>query len=64
MSLLELKEQAGALSIEEQAELAAFLAERLRRDDPVYRQELSALLDDRDPQHWVRWDEVKKKADE
>ncbi len=62
MSLLELKEQAGALPIEEQAELAAFLAERLRRDDPAYRQGLAALLDDPDPQHWVRWDEVKKNA--
>ncbi len=62
MSLLELKQQAAALPIEEQAELAAFLAQQLRRDDPAYKQQLTALLDDHDPQHWVRWDEVKKQA--
>ena len=62
MTLLMLKEQADTLPAEEQAELAAFLAERLRRDDPAYRLELSALLDDSHPQHWIRWDDVKKRA--
>jgi hypothetical protein len=63
MSLLELKEQARALSLEEQAELAAFLSERLRCDDPSYRHELSQVLDDHDPRHWVRWDDVKRQSD-
>jgi hypothetical protein len=60
MSLAELKEQAAVLPPEEQAELAAFVAERLRRDDPAYRAELARLMDDRDPNHWQRWSEVKQ----
>jgi hypothetical protein len=60
MSLAELKEQAVVLPPEEQAELAAFVAERLRRDDPAYRQELTRLMEDRDPNHWQRWSEVKQ----
>lgn len=60
MSLAELKEQAAVLPPEEQAELAAFVAERLRRDDPAYRKELTRLMDDHDPKHWHRWSEVKQ----
>lgn len=60
MSLAELKEQAVVLPPEEQAELAAFVAERLRRDDPAYRKELTRLMDDRDPKHWQRWSDVKQ----
>ena len=59
MSLAELKEQAVVLPPEEQAELAAFVAERLRRDDPAYRKELTRLMDDRDPKHWQQWGDVK-----
>ena len=62
MSLAELKEQAAALPSDEQAELAAYLAERLRRDDPAYRKELARLMDDRDPKNWVRWDDLKNKS--
>ncbi len=62
MSLAELKEQAAALPPDEQAELAAYLAERLQRDDPAYRKELARLIDDTDPTHWVRWAEVKKSS--
>jgi hypothetical protein len=62
MSLIELKEQASALPPDEQAELAAYLAERLRRDDPAYRNELARLIDDRDPSQWVRWSDVKKQT--
>jgi hypothetical protein len=62
MSLAELKEQASALSLNEQAELAAYLAERLRRDDPAYRKELARLIDDHDPAHWVRWSDVKSSS--
>jgi len=58
MSLIELKEQAAALPPDEQAELAAYLTERLRRDDPAYRKELARLIDDPDPSNWVRWADV------
>lgn len=60
MSLAELKEKAAALPVVEQAELSAYLAERLRQDDPTYRKELARLIDDRNPENWVRWDAVKK----
>ena len=60
MSLAELKEQASALPPDEQADLAAYLAERLRQDDSVYRKELARLIDDRDPKNWVRWSDLKR----
>ncbi len=63
MSLAELKQQAAALPPDEQAELATYLTERLRRDDPAYRKELAQLIDDADPSHWVRWEEVKKDSE-
>jgi hypothetical protein len=63
MSLIELKEQASALPPDEQAELAAYLVDRLRRDDPAYRKELAQLIDDRHPKHWVRWVDVKKESE-
>ena len=62
MSLSELKDRAAALPPDEQAELAAYLAERLRRDDPAYRKELARLIDDRDPKNWVRWDDLKNQS--
>lgn len=62
MSLAELKEQAVELPPEEQAELAAFVAERLRRDDPAYRKELARLMDDPDPKQWQRWSDVKQES--
>lgn len=62
MSLAELKAQAVVLPPEEQAELAAFVAERLRRDDPEYRKELTRLMDDPNPKHWQRWGDVKRES--
>ncbi|HVR34702.1 MAG TPA: hypothetical protein VMS21_02505 [Methylomirabilota bacterium] len=64
MSLVEVKEQAMSLPVEEQAELACFLAAQFRRDDPEYRQMLARLIDDRDPKNWVEWEALKKKLDE
>jgi hypothetical protein len=63
MSLAELKEQAVVLAPEEQAELAAFVAERLRRNDPAYQQELTRLMEDRDPKHWQRWSDVRRESE-
>jgi len=64
MSLAEVKEQVLALPMEEQAELACLLVERFRRDDQPYREMLARLIDDRDPNRWVKWDDLKKKLDE
>jgi hypothetical protein len=59
MSLAELKQQVAVLPEAEQAELSTFLAARLRRDDPAYREELARVIDDRDPSHWVRRSEMR-----
>ena len=62
MSLVELKEQAAGLSPEQQAELASYLVDRLRRDDPEYRRELRELIDDKEPKNWARWSDVKQRS--
>ena len=62
MSLVELKEQVSSLAPDDQAELAAYLAEKLRRNDPAYRRELAQLIDDRDPNHWMSWSDVKRSS--
>ena len=59
MSLQEIKEQALTLAIEEQAELVSFLPERLCRDDPAYREELTRRIDDQNPDKWIRWSDLK-----
>jgi hypothetical protein len=59
MSLAELKAQALNLAEAEQAELLTFLAERLRRDDPEYRQDLARRIDDRDLANWIKWPELR-----
>jgi len=64
MSLAEVKEKALALPVEDQAELASFLAARFRRDDAEYREMLSRLIEDKDPQNWVKWEDVKKRFEE
>lgn len=61
MSLAELKQHVLTLAAEEQAELVSFLAERLCRDDPEYRQDLARRIDDRNPDNWVKWSELKKR---
>lgn len=62
MSLAELKQQLAVLPEAEQADLSVFLASRLRRDDPVYREELARLIDDPDPAHWVPLSELREKS--
>ena len=64
MSLAELKQQVAVLPEAEQAELSVYLAAKLRRDDPAYREELSRRIDDRDPTHWVPWSELRDKPNE
>jgi len=63
MSLAELKQQAVALPVEQQAELLSFLAERFRCEDADYRAEMARLIDDRNPANWVKWADLKKELD-
>jgi len=64
MSLAEIKKEVLALPADEQAELASFLSARLRRDDPGYRELLKNLIDDRNQDNWVSWDDAKKTLDQ
>jgi hypothetical protein len=64
MSLAELKQQVAVLPDSDKAELSVYLASMLRRDDPVYREELARMIDDRDPAHWVPWSELRDKPSE
>ena len=62
MGLAELKQQALALPADEQAELATCLLQTLRAIDPARAEELTKLLDDREPKNWVRWRDLKEEA--
>ena len=64
MSLAEIKKEVLALPADEQAELASFLSARLRRDDPGYSELLKNLIDDRNHDNWVSWDDAKKALDQ
>jgi hypothetical protein len=64
MSLAEIKQQVAGLPESEKAELSVYLASMLRRDDPVYREELARLIDDRDPAHWVPWAELRDRPED
>jgi hypothetical protein len=63
MSLAELKEHVVTLTVEEQAELASFLSDRFRQNDPQYRELLARLIDDHNKDQWVKWDDLKKQLD-
>jgi hypothetical protein len=62
MSLAELKREVAGLSPAEQAELVAYINDKLQADDPAYRRELTRLLDDQDRRNWVRWNDAKREA--
>ena len=63
MSLAEVKQKVMELPLEDQAELAQFLSEQLRRDDPAYTRLLADLIDNQDPSRWIKWDDLKQKLD-
>lgn len=58
MSIQKLKEQAGALSSAERRELIGFLIALGRERPASYWDALAAKVEDRDPAHWVREEEL------
>lgn len=58
MNLTEIKQELQLLSPAERRYLAAFLVTLDCMSDATFRRELTAKIDDRDPQHWVSLEEA------
>jgi len=58
---MDLKRELAALSTTEQAEVAAFLFQLRRRQDPDYQTTLRRRIDDKDPSHWLTPDEFERR---
>lgn len=58
MSLQQLKSEAAALSDAERRELIGYLIARGRERSESYWDALAAKIDDQDPAHWVREEEL------
>ncbi len=62
MSLAELEKEITELSEKEQNRLMAMLvAGRMKRDGEW--EEVSRLLDDDNPKHWIAWEDAKKELE-
>lgn len=64
MSVMDLKKELAALSATEQAEVAAFLFQIRRKDDPDYQAKIRRRLDDKDPSHWLAPDEFERRLNQ
>lgn len=60
MTITELQNAIRRCSKEDQDQLAAFLALLRQQRDPNYLATLDSRINDRDPQHWVSLDAMKK----
>ena len=60
MSLQQLKANAADLPDAERRELLAYLVALGRSRDDVYWQKVEAQIGDRDPQHWVRGEDLNR----
>lgn len=58
MSLQQLKANAADLPDVERRELLAYLVALGRSRDDTYWRKVEAQIDDRDPQHWVRGEDL------
>jgi hypothetical protein len=58
MSIQQLKSEAGALSAEERRELIGYLVALGRERSASYWDALSAKIENRDPSHWVREEDL------
>jgi hypothetical protein len=59
--MTELQNAIRHCSKEDQDRLAAFLALLRQQRDPDYLRTLDARINDRDPQHWVSFQELKER---
>jgi cytochrome oxidase Cu insertion factor (SCO1/SenC/PrrC family) len=66
MSFKELQEQARALDPPARRKLMAFLVSLDEESDQSRRERLAAMIDDKNPENWISWEEAKERlaADE
>ena len=64
MSVMDLKRELVALSVNEKAEVAAFLFQLRRKDDVDYQATIKRRLDDKDPSHWLTPDEFERRLNQ
>jgi len=64
MSVMDLKRELVALSVNEKAEVAAFLFQLRRKDDTDYQATIKRRLDDKDPSHWLTPDEFERRLNQ
>jgi len=58
MTLLELKKEIAELEPADQDEIVSYIGQLKARQDPAYEREMERRLDDRDPDHWVRLEDL------
>lgn len=63
MSIAQLKTEAAALSDTERRELIGYLLSLGRQRAPGYYDHLAAKIEDRDPAHWVREEDLDQALD-
>jgi hypothetical protein len=61
VSLEEIKSQVTAMSEDQQDQLAAYLVHLRHRRDPQIRKDITARIENHDPQQWVSLDELREK---
>jgi hypothetical protein len=64
MSLAQLKDEVARLPSKEQRELIAFLVSLQTAKDEEFKKTLATRINDRDPAHWIEFDELQKKYKE
>ena len=64
MSLTQLKDEVARLPSKEQRELIAFLVSLQTAKDEEFKKKLATRINDRDPAHWIEFDELQKKYKE
>ena len=60
MSMAELMREVAALPKKRQNEMAAFLLHLRLQQDPAWRAEMTRRIDERNPKHWVRLEDMEK----
>ena len=63
MSVDEIKKSLAGLSSTEQDEVMAYLFHLRRRANASYEAHVSAVLDDKNPEHWLTPEEFEKRRD-
>jgi hypothetical protein len=58
---MDLKKELVALSVNEQAEVAAFLFHLRRKGEADYQAKIERRLGDKDPSHWLTLSEVERR---